>query len=113
METNHHVLGCVCVCTCTGVNVISTIYTAVRHYFGMYIVGDSESVRCTISRATRIEWLHDGAVVESGTGSQLTIRLSINDSIHHNVYACRGYNDSTVVGGFNFTTIVNGMHVCT
>ena len=97
-------------CPCTGVNVISTIYTAVRHYFGMYIVGDSESVRCTISRATRIEWLHDGAVVESGTGSQLTIRLSINDSIHHNVYACRGYNDSTIVGGFNFTTIVNGMY---
>ena len=74
-------------------------------------MGDSESIRGTIPRATRIEWLHDGAVVESGTGSQLTIRLSINDSIHHNVYACRGYSDSTIVGGFNFTTIVNGMYV--
>ena len=75
-------------------------------------MGDSESVICTISRATRIEWLqvHDGAVVESGTGSQLTIRLSINDSIHHNVYVCRGYSNSTIVGGFNFTTIVNGMY---
>ena len=100
-----------CVCLCTSVNVISTIYTAVRHYFGMYIVGDFQFVRGTISGATRIECLHDGAVVESVMGSQLTIRLSINDSIHHNVYDCRGYNDSTVVGGFNLTTIVNGMYV--
>ena len=89
-----------------------TIYTAVRHYYGMYILGDSESIRCTIPRATTIEWLHDGAVVESGTGTQLTIRLSINDSIHHNVYACRGYSNFTIVGGFNFTTIVNGMYAC-
>ena len=109
-EINHHVfMSCVCISL---YYLIFTVYIAVRHYFGMYILGDSESIRCTIPRATTIEWLHDGAVVESGTGTQLTIRLSINDSIHHNVYACRGYSNFTIVGGFNFTTIVNGMCVC-
>ena len=82
---------------------------AVQHFFGMYIVGDSESVTCTITNATRIEWLHNGSVVHSGTGSQLTIQISVNDSIHHNLYTCRGYSGVSILNSLNVTTIVNGM----
>ena len=74
-------------------------------------MGDSASITCTIFNATRIEWLHNGSVVHSGTGSQLTIRISVNDSVHHNLYTCRGYRNLRVIGGSNFTTIVNGMYI--
>ena len=77
----------------------------------MYIVGSSAAIRGTVPRATRIEWLHNGSVVHCGTGSQLTIRISVNDSVHHNLYTCRGYRNLRVIGGFNFTTIVNGMYI--
>ena len=73
-------------------------------------VGDSESILCTIANATRVEWLKDGStVVESGTGSQLTLMLSINDSIHHSLYTCRGYSTLRPITDLNITTIVNGM----
>ena len=80
-----------------------------QHYFGMYIVGDSESITCTFTNATRIEWLLNGSVVHSGTGSQLTIQISVNDSIHYNLYVCRGYNGVSILNSLNVTTIVNGM----
>ena len=91
-----------------------------RHFFGLFnlgdsmgdSVGDSESIRCTIANATRVEWLKDGStVVESGTGSQLTLMLSINDSIHHSLYTCRGYSIFSTLAEVNITTIVNGMCV--
>ena len=74
-------------------------------------MGSSAAIRGTVPRATRIEWLHNGSVVHSGTGSQLTIRISVNDSVHHNLYTCRGYRNLRVIGGFNLTTIVNGMYI--
>ena len=91
-----------------------------RHFFGLYNVGDSvgdsegdsESILCTIPNATRVEWLKDGAVVESGTGSQLTLILSINDSIHHSLYTCRGYSTLRPITDLNVTMIVNGMYIC-
>ena len=73
-------------------------------------MGDSESIRCTIVNATRVEWLKDGAVVESGTGSPLVLMLSINDSIHYNLYTCRGYSTLRPIRDLNVTTIVNGMY---
>ena len=82
---------------------------AARHYFGMYIVGNSKAITCTISSATRIEWLHNGSVVQSGAGPRQTLRLSVNDSIHHNLYTCRGYRNFTIIESNNFTMIVNGM----
>ena len=84
-----------------------------RQFFGLYTVGGSESITCTIVNATRVEWLKDGTVVESGTGSQLTLQLSINDSIHHNLYTCRGYSMLRPTTDLNVTTIVNSMcNVC-
>ena len=74
-------------------------------------MGDSASIRCTIFSATRIEWLHNGSVVHSGTGSQLTIQFSVNDSIHHNLYTCRGYSIFSTLAELNITVIVNGMCV--
>ena len=73
-------------------------------------MGYTESVTCTISSATRIEWLHNGSVVHSGPGPQQTIRwLSVNDSIHHNLYTCSGYRNFTIFESYNHTVIVNGM----
>ena len=86
---------------------LSTI--AVQHYFGMYIVGDSASITCTIRNATRTEWQHNGSVVHSGTGSQLTIQFSVNDSIHYNLYVCRGHNGVSILNSLNVTMIANGM----
>ena len=74
-------------------------------------MGSSQAIRGTVPHATRIEWLLNGSVVHSGTGFQLTIRISVNDSVHHNLYTCRGYRNLRVIGGFNFTTIVNGMYI--
>ena len=72
-------------------------------------MGNSKAITCTLSSATRIEWLHNGSVVQSGTGPQQTLRLSVNDSIHHNLYTCRGYRNFTIFESDNFTMIVNGM----
>ena len=83
---------------------------AVQHSFGMYIVGYTESIICRVSGATRIEWLHNnGSVVHSGPGPQQTIWLSVNDSIHHNLYTCSGYRNFTIFESYNLTVIVNGM----
>ena len=74
-------------------------------------MGDSDqSITCTIVNATRVEWLKDGIVVESGTGSQLVLMLSINDSIHHDLYTCRGYSTLRPISDLNVTMIVNGMY---
>ena len=48
------------------------------------------------------------ALVLNGTGSQLKLQLMNTDSIHHNLYTCRGYNNSSVFGESNVTTIVIG-----
>ena len=82
---------------------------AARHYFGMYIVGNSKAITCRNPSATTIEWLHNGSVVQSGAGPQQTLWLSVNDSIHHNLYTCRGYRNLTIFESDNFTMIVNGM----
>ena len=82
---------------------------AARHYFGMYIVGNSKAITCRHPGATRIEWLHNGYVVQSGAGPQQTLWLSVNDSIHHNLYTCSVYRNLTIFESDNFTMIVNGM----
>ena len=79
----------------------------------MYTVGDSASITCTISSATRIEWLRNDSMVHSGAGSPLTIQISVNDSIHHDLYTCRGYSIFSILAELDITMIVNGMCVNT
>ena len=79
-----------------------------KHYFAMYTVGENISITCTFNGTSRIEWLRNGTLVLNGTGSQLKLQLMNTDSIHHNLYTCRGYNNSTVFGESNVTTIVIG-----
>jgi len=80
----------------------------VIHFFALFIVGHTESIKCTIAQATRLEWLQNGTLVLDGTGSQLVLQLSIDDSIHRTLYTCRGYTNSSAFSEDHITTIVLG-----
>ena len=84
----------------------------------LFSIGESATASCeSDTPATRIEWLRDGVVVESGntTGIQeLDLMFSpVNDSIHNQVYLCRVTRDGrdgmrAVTAVQNFTVIVDG-----
>jgi len=74
----------------------------------MYTVGDSLTMTCALNGATKIELLRNGTVVLNGTQSQLVLQLLNSDSIHHNLYTCRGYTNSSAFSEDHITTIVLG-----
>ena len=85
-----------------------------------FSVGESATASCkSEAPASMIEWLRDGAVVESAafTGIQeLDLVFSpVNDSIHAQVYVCRVTSDGgdgmTVTVMQNFTMNIDGKMV--
>ncbi len=65
---------------------------AARHYFDLQMVGSNRNITCTISGAVITNWTDDNhQLVSSADGSSVSLRLKVNDSIHHRVYTCRGY----------------------
>ena len=76
-----------------------------RHFFGIYVVDNSNTITCSISGATRFEWLLGGQTVVSTA----TLSLTVNDSIHHNLYICQGHNATSLLNGLHVVVIVNGM----
>ena len=79
-----------------------------------FIVGQSATAMClSDDQATRIEWLTNGEVIETGMSTrQLDLDFSlVNDSIHNEVYTCRVTREGGVTVTQNFTVNVNGI-VC-
>ena len=70
-----------------------------QRFFGMYLVDDSATLTCSISGATRFEWLLGGQIV----ASTAILSLTVNDSIHHNLYICQGHNSTSLVDGLGST----------
>ena len=60
--------------------------------------------------ATRIEWLHNGVVVESAISTQQAdlVFSPVNDSIHNQIYVCRVTREGGVLAEQNFTAVING-----
>ena len=69
------------------------------------MVGDSATLTCPILGATRFEWL----LGEQTVASTSTLSLTVNDSIHHNLYICKGRNVTSLVERLPVAMIVNGM----
>ena len=69
------------------------------------MVDNSNTITCSISGATRFEWLLGGQTV----ASTATLSLTVNDSIHHNLYICQGHNATSLLNGLHVVVIVNGM----
>ena len=75
------------------------------------VVGTLAVATCTSDTpAASMEWLTNGAVVESATSTptlDLIIPL-VNDSIHGNVYVCRVIRNDGMTAMQNFTVKVVG-----
>ena len=71
-------------------------------------MGRVRQVSCSIQAATRIEWLNNGRVLVNTLGNVSTVAITVNDSIHNEVFMCKGYNETSIVGGLNVTILVNG-----
>ena len=89
-------------------DIHSQSFTAKR-YFAMYTVGKRLTMKCTRHNGiTRMEWLQNGTLVLTGTGSQLVLQQLNTDSIHHNLFTCRRYTNSGSFDESNITAIVIG-----
>jgi len=69
------------------------------------VVGDSATLTYSILGATRFEWL----LGEQTVASTSTLSLTVNDSIDHNLYICKGRNATSLVERLPVAVIVNGM----
>ncbi len=65
---------------------------AAEHFFSLHMAGTNWNINCISTGAVFVKWLYDNdQLVSSANGSSVSLRLKVNDSIHHRVYICRGY----------------------
>ncbi len=82
---------------------------AAIHYFDLDMVGSNQNIVCTIAGAVITNWTHsNNQLVSSAVGSSVSLRLKVNDSIHHRVYTCRGYLADHSYGEDLLSIIVHG-----